>query len=99
LLVRNGRAAEALPVYSDALVGIRKYVGEQSPNIIAVLNRTAVANQAAGHYDAAESAFAAATAAAERDHADDARVREMLKSTRERLDRIKAGDQLKCGEP
>jgi hypothetical protein len=99
LLVRNGRAAEALPVYSDALMGIRKYVGEQSPNIIAVLNRTAVANEAAGLPDAAEKAFAAATAAAERDHADDARVREMLKSTRERLDRIKAGHQPKCGEP
>jgi hypothetical protein len=44
-------------------------------------------------------AFAAAQQTAERDHADDSHVSEMLQKARDRIDRIKGGHQLRCGEP
>ncbi len=97
VLVRTGHASEALPVYRDALEGIRVFVGPQSPNMVAVLNHIALANQAAGLTEEAEKAFAASEEAAARDHPDDSRIRELLKATRARLDRIRTGDPLRCG--
>ena len=96
LMALNDRAAEALPVLERALEGFRRHVGEKSPNIVQAQLGLAAAYQAAGQADASQRAYEAARQSIERDHADDKRLAQQIASTREDIDKLRAGQTLRC---
>ncbi|MFL6603503.1 MAG: protein kinase domain-containing protein [Steroidobacteraceae bacterium] len=97
LLQMTNRPREAVPLFEQALAGTRKYVGDKSPNIVALLTHLAEAYQAAGRPADAERSLAAAREAAARDPGD-TRLASLLASAEKHLERIKAGDALRCGQ-
>jgi hypothetical protein len=96
LLQMTGHPGEAVPLYEQALVGLRKYVGEQSPNIVAVLSHLTESYAAAGRVADAERTLDATRAAGAR-HPGDDRIAGLLAQTEARLAQIKAGKPPHCG--
>ena len=79
-----------------ALEGFRRHVGAKSPNLVQAQLGLATAYQAAGRADASQRAYEAARQAIEHDHADDKRLAQQIASTREDIDKLRAGQTLRC---
>jgi tetratricopeptide (TPR) repeat protein len=97
LLQMTNRPREAVPLFEQALVGTRKYVGDNSPNIVALLTHLAEAYQAAGRPEDAERTMVAARETADRDPGD-TRLAGLLVQAEKQIERIKAGELLRCGQ-
>jgi tetratricopeptide (TPR) repeat protein len=96
ILQMTGRAKEAIPLYEEALAGMHRYVGEESPNIVAVLSHLAESYESAGRHADSDSTLAAARAAAER-HPGNGHVEALLTRAQGTLEQIKAGHPPHCG--
>lgn len=96
LLQMTDRAADAIPILEEVLPQMRKYVGEQSPNVVAVLAHLAVAYQATGRLEDSERSLAAARKIADQDP-DNGHIAGLLKRANQRIAALKAGQSLHCG--
>jgi len=96
ILQMTGRAKEAIPLYEEALAGMHKYVGEESPNIVAVLSHLAESYESAGRHADSETTLAAARAAAER-HPGNGHVEALISRAQGTLEQIKGGHSPHCG--
>lgn len=96
LLQMTNRAGEAVPLLEEALPQMRKYVGERSPNVVAVLAHLAEAYQATGRTAEAEQTLASAQEMAEQDPGNGHTV-ELLARARKRISALKAGHAPRCG--
>ena len=96
ILQMTGKPKEAIPLYEEALAGMHKYVGEESPNIVAVLSHLAESYESAGRSADSEQSLAAARAAAER-HPGNGHVEALLTRAQATLEQIKAGQAPHCG--
>jgi tetratricopeptide (TPR) repeat protein len=97
VLQMTDRASEAVPMFEEALAGLRKYVGDGSPNVVAVLTHLAEAYETVGRTADSQRTLSDAHQVAERDPGDQ-RLAAMLKRAQERIDQIKAGHPLRCGQ-
>ena len=96
ILQMTGKAKEAIPLYEEALAGMHRYVGEESPNIVAVLGHLTESYEAAGRPADSERTLAATRAAAER-HPGNGHVETLLTRTQATLEQVKAGHPPHCG--
>jgi tetratricopeptide (TPR) repeat protein len=96
LLLKGGHAVEALPALQQALEGMRRHVGEKSPNVVVAHLDVAEALLALGRADDSQREFETARSAIERDHADDKRLPKVLDDARTSLERIRAGHPPTC---
>jgi hypothetical protein len=72
-------------------------VGDNSPNIVALLTHLAESYQAAGRPHDSRKAFAAAREAAARDPGD-TRLAALLTQSQQRIEQLEAGHALRCGQ-
>lgn len=98
LLQMNDRAADAVPILEEVLPQMRKYVGEQNPNVVAVMAHLAVAYRATGRAADSERTLAAARSIADRDP-DNGHIARILKRADQRIAALRAGQTLRCGSP
>ncbi|MBS0419701.1 MAG: serine/threonine protein kinase [Proteobacteria bacterium] len=96
LLQMTNRAGEAGPLLEQALPQMRKYVGERSPNVVAVLAHLAEAYEATGRTAEAEQTLASAQQMVEQDPGNGHTV-EILARSRKRIAELKAGRAPRCG--
>lgn len=96
LLQMTNRSSEAVPLLEQALPDMRRYVGEESPNVVAVLTHLAEAYQATGRVLQAEKTLAAAQQIADHDPGN-GHMGELLRKAHERIDTLRAGRTLHCG--
>jgi serine/threonine-protein kinase len=96
ILQLTNRARDAVPLFEEAMDGLHKYVGEDSPNVVAVLSHLAETYQALGRTADAERTLDAARAATDR-HPGDARLAALLAHSQQDIEQIKAGHSLHCG--
>jgi len=97
LLQMTNRSNEAVPLLEQALPNMRKYVGKESPNVVAVLTHLAEAYQATGRTPQSEQALTAAQQIADHDPGN-GHMTDLLRKAHERIDALKAGRTLRCGE-
>lgn len=97
ILQLTDRPKEAIPLWEESLTGIRKYVGEDSPNVVAVLSHLAESYAAVGRAADSERTVEAMNAAAQR-HPGNAHVEALVTRARATLGQIKAGMLPHCGK-
>jgi serine/threonine protein kinase len=97
LMQMTHRATEAVPLLEQSLPQMRKYVGEQSPNVVAVLTHLAEAYQQTGRAQDSERALATAEKIAA-DDPGNGHIAAVIKQARQRIGALKAGGALQCGE-
>jgi serine/threonine-protein kinase len=90
------RAREAVPLYEEALAGLHKDVGEDSPNIVAVLSHLAESYEASGRTEDSQRTLAEALATGDR-HPGNAHVAAILAKARITIEQIRAGHPPHCG--
>jgi len=98
LLQMTNRASEAVPLLERALPQMRKFVGEQSPNVVAVLAHLAESYQATGRSTEAEQTLASAQQVAEQDPGN-GHTAEIIARAHKRISELKSGRALRCGAP
>jgi hypothetical protein len=96
ILQLTDRPKEAIPLWEESLTGMHKYVGEDSPNIVAVLSHLAESYAAVGRTADFERTLEAMHSAAER-HAGNAHVAALLERAEATIARIEAGEAPHCG--
>jgi len=96
MLVLSGHAAEALPLIDTVLAGLRRHVGEHSPNVALFALVRAKALAAAGQFDAAEQAWAAARDGIAHDHAGDKRLAHIQADIAADIAHLRQGQVLRC---
>jgi len=96
LLQMTNRANEAVPLLEQALPQMRKYVGENSPNVVAVLAHLAEAYEATGREAQAQQALAQARSLAEQDPGN-GHTAEILNRAGKRISGLKSGHPPSCG--
>ena len=97
LLVLRDRAGEAVPLLEQSIVGFRKYVGENSPNVVVAQLTLAKAYQAAGDTLKSQQALTAAQQSIQHDHSGDARLMQEFKTVSDKIEKLKSGIHLHCG--
>jgi serine/threonine-protein kinase len=96
ILQLTDRPKEAIPLWEESLAGMHKYVGEDSPNIVAVLSHLAESYVATGRTAEAEKTLEAMHSAAER-HPGNGHVAALLERAQATIEKIKAGQTPHCG--
>ena len=96
ILQLTDRPKEAIPLWEESLAGMHKYVGEDSPNIVAVLSHLAESYAAIGRTAEAEKTLEAMHSAAER-HPGNGHVAALLERAETTIEKIKAGQTPHCG--
>jgi lipopolysaccharide biosynthesis regulator YciM len=96
LLQMTDRANEAVPLLEQALPQMRKYVGENNPNVVAVLAHLAEAYQATGRAAQAEQALTGAQQIADQDPGN-GHAAQIIARARKRISELKSGHRLHCG--
>ena len=96
ILQLTDRPEEAIPLWEEALAGMHRYVGEDSPNIVAVLSHLAESYAAVGRTADSERTVQEMHAAAER-HPGNGHVEALLARAQATLEQIKAGRLPHCG--
>ena len=97
LLMMNGRPAEAIPMLQQGIAGSRKFVGANSPDVIIGQLQLAQAFFSVGQVAQAQRLFEITQATVQRDHPDDARLKRRLAAHLAMIEKVRAGEQLKCG--
>jgi tetratricopeptide (TPR) repeat protein len=96
LLQMTHQPKEAVPLLEQALPQMRKYVGEQSPNVVAVLTHLAEAYQATGRIRESEQALAGAQKIAASDPGN-GHIAAVIQQAQRRIAALKAGRMPSCG--
>ncbi len=96
ILQLTDRPKEAIPLWEESLAGMHRYVGEESPNIVAVLSHLAESYAAAGRPADSERTIQEMHAAAER-HPGNGHVAALLSRAQAALEQIRAGRPPHCG--
>jgi hypothetical protein len=94
LLVVGGDARTAISLLEKALAGFKRHLGEKNQNVLLAQLDLSEAYWLVGRQDDSRAIFASAEQAAARDHAGEKQVEAMLKSTRDNLATISAGNKL-----
>ena len=96
ILQLTDRPKEAIPLWEESLAGMHKYVGEDSPNIVAVLSHLAESYEAVGRTADSQKTLEEMHAAADR-HPGNQHVAALLSRAQATLEQIKAGKLPHCG--
>jgi tetratricopeptide (TPR) repeat protein len=96
LLAMGGRAADALPALQQALEGMRRHVGDKSPNVILIRFDLAEAYLRLGRADESQRELDLGREALQRDHPGDQRLAQVLENAQSHLATIRAGKPLSC---
>ena len=96
LLQMTNRANEAVPLLEQALPQMRKYVGENSPNVVAVLAHLAEAYQATGREAESQQTLSEARRMAEQDPGN-GHTAEIINRAGKRISGLKSGHAPSCG--
>jgi len=96
ILQLTNRPKEAIPLWEESLAGMHKYVGEESPNIVAVLSHLAESYEAVGRTADAQRTLGDMHSAAER-HPGNAHVDALIARAQATIEKIKAGQTPHCG--
>ncbi len=94
LLVAGGDARTAIPLLENALAGFKRHLGEKNQNVLLSQLDLSEAYWLVGRQDDSRAIFANAEKAAARDHAGEKQVEAMLKSTRDNIATLAAGNKL-----
>ena len=98
LLLTGEHVGDAVPVLQQALAGFRRHVGEKNQNTLLAQLDLSEAFWMVGRLDESQRMVEAVEQAMARDHAGDKHVARMVKTTRERLAKLQAGEALhRCG--
>ena len=96
ILQLTDRPKEAIPLWMESLEGMHKFVGEDSPNIVAVLSHLAESYAATGQTAEADRTLADMHSAAER-HPGNGHVAALISRAQATIEKIKAGQAPHCG--
>jgi tetratricopeptide (TPR) repeat protein len=96
ILQLTDRPKEAIPLWEESLEGMHRYVGEDSPNIVAVLSHLAESYAAIGKTAESERTLAAMYSAAER-HPGNGHVAALISRAEATIGKIKGGERPHCG--
>jgi tetratricopeptide (TPR) repeat protein len=97
ILQLTDHAQEAIPLWEASLAGMHKYVGEDSPNIVAVLSHLAESYAAVGRIADSEQTMAAMHTAAEK-HPGNAHVAALISRAQATIEKIQRGRLPHCGK-
>ena len=98
LTMHGDNPSDAVVPMEQALAGLRRHVGDKSPNVAVTRAELATAYLVAGRADDSRRAWAAAEQSRSADHAGDRRMAAMFVEYGALLEKIRAGERQHCGD-
>lgn len=93
----GGHPAASISSLEQALAGLRRHVGEHSPDIVVAESELAESYLLGGRGEDSRRSFEAAEQTLARDHPGDKHLAAVMARTRDRLDKVRAGKPPGCG--